>query len=103
MSTPSEPVPPASTAAVDLAPMAELITGLTRQNQELAAAAALWQERARFLGERLQTLEAGPIAPPDAGNVQEHASQDAAEAAETRTAAWRRWWRRMTGGAVDLS
>lgn len=56
---------------VDLASMAELIGQLTRDNQELAAAAALWQERARFLGERLQALEAGPIA----GDVG-HAPQD---------------------------
>ena len=49
-------------AAVDMAPLAELIGWLTRDNQELAAAAALWQERARFLGEQLQALDAGPIA-----------------------------------------
>jgi hypothetical protein len=54
--------PEGGTRAVDLAPMAELIDRLTRDNQELAAGAALWQERARFLGERLQALEAGPIA-----------------------------------------
>ncbi len=54
--------PEGGTAAVDVAPLAELIDRLTRDNRELAAAAALWQERARFLGERLQALEAGPIA-----------------------------------------
>ncbi len=55
-------------AAPDLAPLAELIDRLTRDNQELAAATALWEERARFLGERLQAPEAGPIAgePTDA-------------------------------------
>jgi hypothetical protein len=47
----------------DTTPFAELIGRLTRANQELAAAAALWQERARFLGERLQSLEVGTIVP----------------------------------------
>jgi len=56
-----------------IAPLAELIATLSRENQELAAAAALWQERARFLGEQLRAIEPGPIA-QDAGD---HAAQDA--------------------------
>jgi hypothetical protein len=35
-----------------IAPLAEVIAELTRENRELAAAAAQWQERARSLGER---------------------------------------------------
>jgi hypothetical protein len=46
----------------DIAPLAELVGRLSREHQELAASAALWQERARFLGEQLRALEAGPIA-----------------------------------------
>jgi hypothetical protein len=45
-----------------MAPFADLISDLVRQNQALSAAAAMWQERARHLGERLTTLEAGSIA-----------------------------------------
>ncbi|MBA2596338.1 MAG: hypothetical protein H0V00_06895 [Chloroflexia bacterium] len=44
-----------------IAPLTDLIANLSRENQELAAAAALWQERARFLGEQLRALEAGPV------------------------------------------
>lgn len=44
-----------------IAPLVDLVADLTRQNAELSAAAALWQERARFLGERLAALEAGPM------------------------------------------
>jgi hypothetical protein len=36
-------------AAADMAPLAELIERLARENAENRAAAALWQERARFL------------------------------------------------------
>jgi hypothetical protein len=49
-------------AAADMAPRAALIERLARENAENRAAAALWQERARFLSERLAALEAGPIA-----------------------------------------
>jgi len=97
-------------AAVDMAPLAELIGRLTRDNQELAAAAALWQERARFLGEQLQALEAGPIAgdiSPMGESPQERAvatERDVAgvRASETQQGAqgpaWRRLWHRVTGG-----
>jgi hypothetical protein len=86
-----------------IAPLAELIAELTRENRDLAAAAALWQERARFLGERLQALEAGPIAGDveDTPRAHESGPQSGAVAAEVSDAtpsAWRRWWRRMTGG-----
>jgi hypothetical protein len=87
----------------DMAPLAEVIAELTRENRELAAAAAKWQERARFLGERLQALETGLVAGESENAPGAHASGAVAAEAATTTAKWRRWWRRMTGGAVDLS
>jgi hypothetical protein len=104
-----------------IAPLVELVADLTRQNADLAAAAALWQERARFLGERLAALEAGPVvvrpetpetphAPEDAQNGPERAdppemtsrSLDAApvepgSAQPAQTTGWRRVWRRILG------
>jgi len=47
---------------VDVAPLADLLADVTRRNEELAAAAALWQYRAMQAEERLAQLEAGPIA-----------------------------------------
>ena len=55
-----------------IAPLADLIANLTRENRELAETATLWQERARYLGEQLRALEAGPITETD-----EEAPQDA--------------------------
>jgi hypothetical protein len=49
-------------AAPDIAPLAELLADVTRRNEELSAAAALWQYRAMQAEERLAQLEAGPIA-----------------------------------------
>jgi hypothetical protein len=48
-------------AAAEIAPLAELIATLSRENRKLAAMATMWQERARFLGEHVRALEAGPI------------------------------------------
>jgi hypothetical protein len=42
-----------------------LLERQTHQIAELSAAAALWQERARFLGVRLAALEAGPTTSPE--------------------------------------
>lgn len=110
-----------------IVPLVELVTELTRRNDELArqnvevaTAAAIWQERARFLSERLAALEAGPtVAPasPESANASVTA-QDAlrrvdpppvddltlqeAESEPVPTeislaTAWRRWWRRVMG------
>ena len=108
-------------AALDMAPLAELIERLARENAENRAAAALWQERARFLGERLAALEAGPIAVPESPET-EYDPQDAnpapqrdagphmtsvtlreasaapSLASERLAPGWRRWWRRITSG-----
>jgi hypothetical protein len=86
-----------------IAPLAELIAELSRENRELAAAAAQWQERARFLGERLQALEARPVASDvqEAGLIPESGHQPGAvapEASEPPRSSRRGWWRRMTWG-----
>ncbi|MBA2598006.1 MAG: helix-turn-helix domain-containing protein [Chloroflexia bacterium] len=47
---------------VDVAPLAEFLADVTRRNEELAAAAALWQYRAMQAEERLAQIESGPIA-----------------------------------------
>jgi len=88
---------------VDVAPLAELLADVTRRNEELAAAAALWQYRAMQAEERLAQLEAGPIA----GDV-EDAAQDAIQGAPRDVAPMmapetpqkgqeRSWWRRLVG------
>jgi len=87
-----------------IGPLADLIADLSRENRELAAAAALWQERARFLGEQLWALEAGPIT-QNAGDV-EDAVQGAIQGAPRnedpmmapKKTQERRWWRRVFGG-----
>lgn len=107
-----------------IAPLVDLVADLSRQNAELSAAAALWQERARFLGERLAALEAGEIRGDSARNSveSEKYAQDANSApvsdegfsrsdltlgrdseaprpdAASQATGWRAWWRRITGG-----
>lgn len=109
---------------VNIAPLVELVADLTRQNADLAAAAALWQERARFLGERLAALEAGPRTPASETPKTAHAPVDAQEgpqsgdalqmtpdtlqgpfmapdsAEATPATGWRRWLRRVMGHDV---
>ena len=65
-------------AAVDMAPLAELLADVTRRNEELSAAAALWQYRAMQAEERLAQLETGPIASTEAQTM----SQDRAVVTE---------------------
>jgi hypothetical protein len=89
-----------------MAPLAELIGQLTRENQKLAATAAMWQERAPFRVEQLQALAAGPIAGdaqavgliPESGH---QSSLVAVEASEAPRPVWRRFWRRVTGGGGE--
>jgi hypothetical protein len=66
-------------------------------------ASTIWQGRALQLEERLNALEAGPIAGDVGDAPTTHESGPlrgaaAAEASDTRPAAWRRWWRRATRG-----
>lgn len=69
----------AAPGGTDLQPLADVIADLTQENRELAAAAAMWQERARTLEGRVLALTAGDTAPdtsvaaPDA----RHATQPA--------------------------
>ena len=59
---PDQPVPGHGRAPTGSVPdaLVALVDRQAQQIAELSAAAALWQERARFLGERLAALEAGP-------------------------------------------
>jgi excisionase family DNA binding protein len=91
-----------------VAVLRELLAEERRKSDSLLEASLVWQGRALQLEERLKALEAGPIA----GDVEEAAvthesgplrGDQAAEGADTRQRAWRRWWRKMTGGAVELS
>jgi hypothetical protein len=83
-----------------------MVSALDLTEEMIAAAVAPWQERARFLDERLQALEAGAIATPHVGDVAPHAPQEAmhapqrddGEAAPREFPPWRRWLRRVTGG-----
>lgn len=45
----------------DLTPIAQTISELARRNEELAAAAAMWQERALHLEARLEALPPGEL------------------------------------------
>lgn len=87
----------AAQGGTDLQPLADVIADLTRENRELAAAAALWQERARTLEGRVLALTAGDIAPDTAS-----AAQNAPHAADRANLApeswWRRWLERFGGG-----
>ena len=92
------------TDQVGIAPLADLIADLTRENRELAAAAALWQERSRYLSERLQALEAGPIAAPAATTTNQPAAtthdtgaQEAQIVPKPTPATSRSWWKRLFG------
>ena len=99
--TTPEPAP-----SVDLAPLAGVIEALTRENRELAAAAALWQERARVLEGRLLALgagdaPAGPSSPPSSYQnpvTSGDTDQVPRPATEALMLRWRRWFRRMADG-----
>ncbi len=92
--TPPEP------PAVDLMPLADLIERLTRANRDLAASAAIWQERARVLEGRLLALGAGD-APQDAPRTQPEApgaTEPPRPASDALMLRWRQWLRRVTDG-----
>jgi hypothetical protein len=91
-----------------VAVLRELLAEERRKSDSLLEASLIWQGRALQLEERLKALEAGPIAGATAQDTPVHESGPhsaavVAEASEITQPAWRRWWRRMTGGAVDLS
>jgi len=74
----------------ELAPLADVIAHQGAEIARLAAAAALWQERARVLEGRLLALGAGDVAPTD--------DQAADQAATPAPAPVAPWWRRLWGG-----
>jgi hypothetical protein len=82
---------------VDLAPLAAVISDLTRENRQLAEAATAWQIRAMQAEERLTQLTAGhdgdgdaPDAPPAAPGATETPEPKPITSAPW----WRRWMRR---------
>lgn len=95
---------PVGAGGIDLEPLARLVDDLTKRNAELAGAAAAWQARAHHLEERLQALEAGPIATPEAPGGPESAAtptHDSGHGGHTETTPagrWGRLWRRLIGG-----
>ncbi len=85
---------------VDLAPLAAVIADLTRENRQLAEAAAIWQVRAVQAEERLKQLTAGDDTPPDAPHAApepHHGAQPANVAPATSAPAHAPWWRRWLG------
>ncbi len=92
---------PAQAGGVDLAPLAAVIADLTRENRQLAEAAAIWQVRVMQAEERLQALTAGEDTRVDAPQAAPFAPGEAkpAETAPDASAAWWvSWWRRLIGG-----
>ncbi len=77
----------------DLTPMVSLIERQAREVAEYREAAAVWQERARTLEQRLLQLTAGDIVPENAPEAVE--SPQTNEPAPTGIAAW---FRRLWGG-----
>ena len=110
-----------ATDRADDGPLVALVADLARRNEELAAAAAMWQARATHLEDRLLALSAGQEA-PRASPAAHHAPDDddeddlvltadrslrgpsapigppawrMTETAEAERAPWwRRWWER---------
>jgi hypothetical protein len=78
--------------AVDLAPLADVISTLTRENRQLAEAAAAWQIRAMQAEERLKQLTAGDDGDQDAPTAAP-AAPGAAEPPEPAPDAPAPWWR----------
>ena len=91
---------------MNLAPLAQLlddltrrhderIAELTRENRQLAEAAAVWQERARGLEERVLALTALTV--PDVPISRQDARSGAEGPAAGHASLPRRLWRRLTG------
>jgi hypothetical protein len=98
---PAEPVPEPAAApggTVDLAPLADLIADLTRQNAQPTEAAAVWQVRAIQAEERLKQLTAGGDALNKSGQIAGEAiatdsTPDAPETGAPQRPVQRAWWR----------
>ncbi len=83
-----------ATDRADEGSLVALVADLARRNEELAAAAAMWQARASHLEDRLLALGAGQDAPSAAPAVH-HATETTDAAADTSLPWWRFWerWR----------
>jgi hypothetical protein len=83
---------PTTIEPAGLAPLAAMVADLARENRDLAAAAAVWQERARVLESRLLALSAG-----DTSGGPSTTSPDTPGATirgnEALLSRWRRWLR----------
>ncbi len=81
-----------ATDRADDGPLVDLVSDLARRNEELAAAAAMWQARAAHLEERLLALGTGQESPSAAPAV--HHATEAAEPAADASVPWWRFWER---------
>lgn len=93
--------PEAAPGGTDLRPLAELIERQGEEIRRLAAAATLWQERARVLEGRLLALGAGDAVPASAPTARPEAAGAAdrmGPAASAPASRWRRWFRRVVEG-----
>ncbi len=84
-----------ATDRADDAPLVALVADLARRNEELAAAAAMWQSRAAYLEDRLLALGAGDTGQdaPQASPAVHHAPETADVAADTPVPWWKFWER----------
>ncbi len=84
------------TANVDLAPLAAVIADLTRENRQLAEAAAIWQVRAVQAEERLKQLTAGNDTRTDAPSAAQEPQGEAkpAEQPADPSVPWWKFWGR---------
>jgi hypothetical protein len=76
-STDQPTMPTNQSAAINLAPLAEVIQDQNRRLEELSAAAAYWQVRAHQAEDQLKQLTAGGDTSSDAPGSSESASDDA--------------------------
>ncbi len=81
-------------------PLIELVADLARRNEELAAAAAMWQARAAHLEDRLVALPAGgdtATDAPHAAREPQHGAQPTNTTPDTHVSPQASWWRRLLG------
>ncbi len=76
---------PTTLDTATMAPLAAMVADLARENRDLAAAAAVWQERARVLEDRLLALSAG------------ESKGEVVGASVGFPSRWRRWLRALGG------
>jgi hypothetical protein len=81
---------------VDLAPLADLIADLHRENARLTEASTIWQVRAMQAEDRLKQLTAGDEAAQDAASARSDATgtTEGREAGQAAAPWWRFWERR---------